>query len=115
YVRTCTGRTIRWAERSLKVHAQKDLLMFGIVQGGMYENLRDWCVREMTPMPFDGFAVGGLGVGEGEELLQSIGAFTVALLPENRPRYLMGVGQLQEHRKGVRGGRAMFACVLAPA
>ena len=86
--------------------------MFGIIQGGMYENLRDWCVREMTPMPFDGFAVGGLGVGEGEELLQSIGAFTVALLPENRPRYLMGVGQPQDILKGVRAGFDMFDCVI---
>ena len=112
YVRTSTGRTIRWAERSLKVHAQKNQLMFGIVQGGMYENLRDWCVQEMTPMPFDGFAVGGLGVGEGEELLQSIGAFTVALLPENRPRYLMGVGQPLDILKGVRAGFDMFDCVI---
>src|SRR5437773_10590882 len=76
YVRTSTGRTIRWAGRSQSVHAQKDQLMFGLVRDGMYENLRAWCVRELTPMRFDGFAVGGLGDGVGEEMLHSVGAVT---------------------------------------
>src|SRR5918995_5269445 len=67
YVQTSTERTIRWAERCVKVHARKDQLVFGIVQGGMYEDLREWCVREITPMPLDGLAVGGLGVGEEAE------------------------------------------------
>ena len=56
--------------------------MFGIIQGGMYKDLREQCVQEMNPMPFDGFAVGGLGVGEGEELLHSIAASTVGCCPK---------------------------------
>jgi queuine tRNA-ribosyltransferase len=86
--------------------------MFGIIQGGMYKDLREQCVREMTPMPFDGFAVGGLGVGEGEELLHSIAASTVGWLPEARPRYLMGVGRPEDLVNAVRAGFDLFDCVL---
>jgi queuine tRNA-ribosyltransferase len=112
YVRASTERTIRWAERCLNARVRNDPLLFGIVQGGMYEDLRERCVREMTPMAFDGFAVGGLGVGEGEQLLHSIGAFTVALLPEDRPRYLMGVGRPEDIINGVRAGFDLFDCVI---
>ena len=86
--------------------------MFGIIQGGMYKDLREQCVQEMNPMPFDGFAVGGLGVGEGEELLHSIAASTVAWLPEARPRYLMGVGRPEDLVNAVRAGFDLFDCVL---
>ena len=96
YARNSTARTIRWAERCLQARSRTDQLMFGIIQGGMYEDLREQCVREMNSMPFDGFAVGGLGVGEGEELLHSIAASTVGLLPKARPRYLMGVGRPED-------------------
>src|SRR5262247_3233679 len=71
YVQDSTARTIRWAERCLRARNHADQLMFGIIQGGMYEDLREQCVREMNSMSFDGFAVGGLGVGEGEELLRA--------------------------------------------
>ena len=112
YVRDSTERTIRWAARCLEARRNKDQLMFGIVQGGVYEDLRSWCAREVTAMPFEGFAVGGLGVGEGEELLHSIGGFTVALLPEDRPRYLMGVGRPEDILSAVRAGFDMFDCVI---
>jgi queuine tRNA-ribosyltransferase len=112
YVQTSTERTIRWAERCVKAHGRKDQLVFGIIQGGMHEDLREWCVREIAPMPFDGLAVGGLGVGEGAELLHSVGAFTVALLPEDRPRYLMGVGRPEDILKAVRAGFDLFDCVI---
>jgi queuine tRNA-ribosyltransferase len=112
YVRASTERTIRWAERCLNARRRKDQLLFGIIQGGMYEDLRGWCVREMTPMAFEGFAVGGLGVGEGEQLLRSIGAFTVALLPEERPRYLMGVGRPEDIINALRAGFDLFDCVI---
>jgi queuine tRNA-ribosyltransferase len=112
YVKNSTERTIRWAERCLKVRRKKDQMMFGIIQGGMHEDLREACVREMTPMPFEGFAVGGLGVGEGEELLHAIGAYTVGLLPEEKPRYLMGVGRPEDIVNGVRAGFDMFDCVI---
>jgi queuine tRNA-ribosyltransferase len=112
YARDSTARTIRWAERCLRARSQADQLMFGIIQGGMYEDLREQCVREMNSMPFDGFAVGGLGVGEGEELLHSIAASTAGLLPEARPRYLMGVGRPEDIMRAVRAGFDLFDCVL---
>jgi len=112
YVRESTARTIRWAERCLRARSHADQLMFGIIQGGMYEDLREQCVREMNSMPFDGFALGGLGVGEGEELLHSIAASTVRLLPKERPRYLMGVGRPEDIMSAVRAGFDLFDCVL---
>jgi len=112
YVWDSTARTIRWAERCLKARSHDDQLMFGIIQGGMYEDLREKCVREMNSMSFDGFAVGGLGVGEGEELLHAIAASTVSLLPEHQPRYLMGVGRPEDIMSAVRAGFDLFDCVL---
>jgi len=78
----------------------------------MYEDLRAECVREMIPLPFDGFAVGGLGVGEDEATLRSIGAFTAGLLPEERPRYLMGVGRPEDLIAAALSGFDLFDCVL---
>jgi queuine tRNA-ribosyltransferase len=112
YVRDSTERTIRWAERCQRTRRREDQMMFGIIQGGMFEDLRRWCAQEITPMPFEGFAVGGLGVGEGEELLRSVSAFTAELLPEARPRYLMGVGRPEDILAAVRAGFDMFDCVI---
>ena len=112
YVRDSTARTIRWAERSLRARTKADQLMFGIIQGGLYNDLRQQSVREMSSMPFDGFAVGGLGVGEGEVLLHSIAGSTVGGLPEARPRYLMGVGRPEDIMRAVRVGFDLFDCVL---
>jgi queuine tRNA-ribosyltransferase len=112
YVRESTERTVRWAERCQQARSRRQQMMFGIVQGGMFEDLRRWCAEKMAPMPFDGFAVGGLGVGEGEDLLRSISAFTAALLPEDRPRYLMGVGRPEDMLRAVRAGFDMFDCVI---
>jgi queuine tRNA-ribosyltransferase len=112
YTTASTDRTVRWAERSLKVRKRSDQALFGIIQGGMYQDLRLECVETMASLPFDGFAVGGLGVGEEEATLNSIGEFTVALLPEDRPRYLMGVGRPQDLIFAVRSGYDLFDCVL---
>jgi queuine tRNA-ribosyltransferase len=112
YVQDSTERTIRWAERSLNVRTKKDQLVFGIVQGGMHKDLRERCVGKMNAMPFDGFAVGGLGVGEGEELLHALAKSTAGLLPEDRPRYLMGVGRPEDIISAVRAGFDLFDCVL---
>lgn len=112
YVRASTARTIRWAERCLRARSKADQLMFGIIQGGMFKDLREQCVREMSSMPFDGFAVGGLGVGEGEALLHSIAASTAGWLPEARPRYLMGLGRPEDMMSAVRAGFDLFDCVL---
>jgi queuine tRNA-ribosyltransferase len=112
YVKTSTQRTLRWAERCLRARTRKDQQMFGIIQGGLFADLRRWCVEEMASMPFEGFAVGGLGVGEGEEQLHSIGALTVELLPAGRPRYLMGVGRPEDIVHAVRAGFDLFDCVI---
>lgn len=112
YVQTSTARTLRWAERCLRVRRNNDQLVFGIIQGGIFEELRRWCVNEMSALGFDGYAVGGLGVGEGEALLHSIGSFTVELLPEDRPRYLMGVGRPEDIVSAVRAGFDLFDCVI---
>ena len=112
YVHASTERTIRWAQRSLRARRKADQLMFGIVQGGLFEDLRRHCVEELTCLPFEGFAVGGLGVGEGEAQLCAIASFTAALLPEDRPRYLMGVGRPQDIVSAVRAGFDMFDCVI---
>jgi queuine tRNA-ribosyltransferase len=112
YARDSTRRTVRWAERCLAARSQKDQLTFGIIQGGIYEDLREWCAGKLISMPFDGFAVGGLGVGEGEALLMSVGTFTAALLPEERPRYLMGVGRPEDIINAVGAGFDLFDCVI---
>ena len=112
YVNTSTQRTLRWAERCIAARTKKDQLMFGIVQGGIFPDLRRSCVEKLAAMTFEGFAVGGLGVGEGEELLRSIGGFTVDLLPVDRPRYLMGVGRPEDIVAAVRAGFDLFDCVL---
>jgi len=112
YVQFSTERTTRWAERCLAAKQRNEQLMFGIVQGGMYRDLREQCAKAMTAMAFDGFAVGGLGVGEGTELLHSVGSFTARLLPEDRPRYLMGVGRPEDILKAVGAGFDMFDCVI---
>ncbi len=112
YVQTSTERTVHWAERSLRARRKADQLLFGIIQGGLFEDLRRRCVDELAVLPFEGFAVGGLGVGEGEAQLHAIGSFTVGLLPTDRPRYLMGVGRPQDIVNAVRAGFDMFDCVI---
>jgi len=112
YVRNSTERTIRWAERCLGARRKADQLMFGIIQGGLFDDLRQSCIDAMSALPFEGFAVGGLGVGEGEDQLYRIGSLTVARLPAERPRYLMGVGRPQDILQAVRAGFDMFDCVI---
>jgi queuine tRNA-ribosyltransferase len=112
YVEISTKRTIRWAERSVHAHGKPEQLLFGIVQGGLFEDLRRRCAEQIVGLPFDGFAVGGLGIGEGETQLQAIAEFTAGLLPLQRPRYLMGVGRPQDIIEAVRAGFDMFDCVI---
>jgi queuine tRNA-ribosyltransferase len=112
YARLSTERTVRWAERSLKARKRNDQALFGIIQGGMYQDLRLKCAEEMASLPFEGLAVGGLGVGEEEATLNSVGEFTAGLLPEDRPRYLMGVGRPEDLSFAVRRGYDLFDCVL---
>jgi queuine tRNA-ribosyltransferase len=107
-------RTHRWALRSLAQRDSKDTgqAVFAIVQGGVFPHLREQSAAFLTAHPFDGFAIGGLAVGESRELLYSTTRFTARLLPENRPRYLMGVGTPIDLVECVNVGVDMFDCIL---
>ena len=106
----------RWAERSKKAFQLYDKgegdALFGIVQGGVYENLRLESVSNLLDIGFDGYAVGGLAVGEGQEEMLKVLEFTVPALPEDKPRYLMGVGTPEDLVLAVDRGIDMFDCVM---
>ncbi|MGQ9427104.1 tRNA guanosine(34) transglycosylase Tgt [Gilvimarinus sp. F26214L] len=104
--------SLRWAERSKKAHEGNQAALFGIVQGGMYEGLRDESQRGLTEIGFDGYAIGGLSVGEPKEDMIRILEHTAPQLPADRPRYLMGVGKPADIVEAVRRGVDMFDCVM---
>ncbi|MGB0129249.1 MAG: tRNA guanosine(34) transglycosylase Tgt [Rhodocyclaceae bacterium] len=104
--------SLRWAERSRKAHEGNPNALFGIVQGGMFEDLRDESLRELERIGFDGYAVGGLSVGEPKEDMARILAHTAPRLPAAKPRYLMGVGTPEDIVLAVTRGIDMFDCVL---
>jgi len=108
------ARTLRWAARSKAAHATGDgrQAMFGIVQGGGYEELRRRAVEGVCGLEFDGYAIGGLAVGEPKPLMLDLLEFTGALLPKDRPRYLMGVGTPPDLVEAVARGVDLFDCVL---
>jgi len=105
-------RSLRWAERSRRAHQGNPSALFGIVQGGMYESLRVRSVRGLVDIDFDGYAIGGLSVGEPLDERDRVLDFTLPELPKDRPRYLMGVGRPQDIIAGVIRGIDMFDCVL---
>lgn len=111
-VQAAMRRTLTWAERGLQVPLKNYQLRFGIVQGGLYEQLRVQSAKEITSLPFDAFAIGGLSIGETPDLMIKMAKFTAPLLPEDRPRYLMGVGRPEDLVEGVRAGIDMFDCVM---
>jgi len=102
----------RWAERSKRAHGENPSALFGIVQGGMYEDLRDASLAGLAAIGFDGYAVGGVSVGEPKEDMQRIVAHTGSRLPRDAPRYLMGVGTPEDIVDAVARGFDMFDCVL---
>ncbi len=104
--------SLRWAERSKIAHADNPNALFGIVQGGMHEDLRDRSVAELSRIGFDGYAIGGLSVGEPKEDMTRILAHTAPQLPTDRPRYLMGVGTPEDIVYAVGQGIDMFDCVM---
>ena len=111
YAKKSTERTTRWAERSRLAMTAENQGLFGIVQGGMYKELRQRSVEELVAMDFPGYAVGGLSVGEPPELMREMLSYSTARLPENKPRYLMGVGTPDYFLEGVERGIDMFDCV----
>ena len=104
--------SLRWAERSKRAHAGNPNALFGIVQGGMHEKLRDESLAELQRIGFDGYAIGGLSVGEPKEDMRRILAHTAPQLSANKPRYLMGVGTPEDLVEAVTAGIDMFDCVL---
>lgn len=104
--------SLRWAQRSKDAHGDSLNALFGIVQGGMYEDLREVSIAGLKAIDFDGYAIGGLSVGEPKEDMIRILDHTAPLIPENKPRYLMGVGKPEDLVEGVRRGIDMFDCVM---
>ena len=111
YARKSSERTLRWAERCQKTMTAPHQGLFGIVQGGMHKDLRKWHAQELVKMDFPGYAVGGLSVGEPADLMYEMLEYSTSLLPENKPRYLMGVGTPDHLVEGVMRGIDMFDCV----
>ena len=112
YAKASTDRTTRWAERCLNAHTRKDQALFGIVQGGMYKDLRTKSAQELVDLDFPGYAIGGLSVGEPKSLMYEMLEHTVPQLPDKKPRYLMGVGTPDCLLEGVMRGIDMFDCVF---
>ncbi len=104
--------THRWAKRSLAARGDSPQSMFGIIQGACFHDLRKQSADFLTQLPFDGFAIGGLAVGEGIELRNEFTEATAALMPRDLPRYLMGVGTPLDLLEGVHRGVDMFDCIL---
>lgn len=104
--------SLRWAKRSKQAHADNPAALFGIVQGGMYAALRQESIQELAEMDFDGYAIGGLSVGEPKaEMLETLDAVH-PMMPVDKPRYLMGVGTPEDLVEAVRRGIDMFDCVM---
>ncbi len=113
YVQKSVERTLRWAKRGLDAHQKRDTqAIFGIVQGGDYPDLREHCAKELVKMDFDGYSIGGTSVGEDKETMARMIRYSVDYLPENKPRYLMGVGAVNDILEAIEQGIDMMDCVL---
>lgn len=113
YVKASTERTYRWLKRCIAAHQRShDQALFGIVQGGMYQDLREESAKQLVELDLPGYAIGGLSVGEPKDLMYEVLSYTTPLLPKNKPRYLMGVGSPDALIQGAILGIDMFDCVL---
>ncbi|HPL82753.1 MAG TPA: tRNA guanosine(34) transglycosylase Tgt [Candidatus Omnitrophota bacterium] len=118
HAETAMKRTINWAKRSYQHKEEgkggptKKQFLFGIVQGATYEDLRDICAKELTAINFDGYAIGGVSVGEPSNLIYNILGNTALLLPREKPRYAMGIGYPEDILEAVERGVDMFDCVV---
>ena len=112
-VKESNERTIRWLDRCNKAHARKsEQALFGICQGGTDYEQREWCAKRVSELDLPGYAIGGVAVGEGPEEIKKVVQFTAPLLPDEKPRYLMGVGYERDILLAVQAGVDMFDCVL---
>ncbi|HUL23390.1 MAG TPA: tRNA guanosine(34) transglycosylase Tgt [Thermodesulfobacteriota bacterium] len=112
YVKASADLTGRWAKRCLRVRREQDPALFAIVQGGVYRDLREKSTQTLVEMGFQGYAIGGLSVGEPKSMMLDVLEWTTPLLPENTPRYLMGVGTPEDMIQAVILGVDFFDCVL---
>lgn len=112
YVRRSTEMTTRWAMRCREAKSRGDQALFGIIQGGMHRELREKSASELCALDFDGYALGGLSVGEEKGLMYDIMNFCGPLLPVEKPRYVMGIGAPEDLIEGINSGFDMFDCVM---
>ena len=112
YVKKSTERTIRWAQRGLLAHHRDDQALFGIVQGGDYQDLRQMCAEALVKMDFPGYSIGGTSIGEPKDKCFEMIDYAIKYLPSDKPRYLMGVGSIDYLLGGIARGVDMFDCVL---
>lgn len=109
---TAVERTLSWASRCLQSHKNSNQSLFGIVQGSVFKDLRLKCVEMLINMDFEGYAIGGLSVGEGRFLMNEVLDYTANALPDSKPRYLMGVGFPEDILDAIERGVDMFDCVI---
>jgi queuine tRNA-ribosyltransferase len=110
--RLSLDRTLRWAKRCKEAHTRDDQFLYGIIQGGFYDDLREKGVTGLLEMGFDGLAVGGLSVGEPQDKMLEVLEKVIPIIPSHYPRYLMGVGRPEDLVEGVKRGVDLFDCVL---
>lgn len=112
YMENSVERTLRWAKRCKDSKQREDQALFGIVQGGDFEDLRKHCAEELVKMDFDGYAIGGTSIGEPKDVEYRMVSYTTKYMPYEKPRYLMGVGSIDMIFDGISKGVDMFDCVL---
>lgn len=111
-VEAATDRTYRWLERCIAANERTDQALFGIVQGGVHLDLRSAAAQKLAQLNLPGYAIGGVSVGEPPELIAEIVKATTPLLPQDKPRYLMGVGTYREMAQAIAAGVDLFDCVI---
>ena len=112
YVKASVERTLRWAKRGQDAHKRSGQVLFGIVQGGEYPDLREHCAKELVKMDFPGYAIGGTSIGEPKPVFFKMVSDTIKYLPLDKPRYVMGIGSLDYILEAIGMGVDMFDCVL---
>ena len=113
YMKNSVERTLRWAKRGKEAHQRpEEQALFGIVQGGEYQDLREMCAKTLAEMDFPGYSIGGTSVGESKETMYKMIDYSVKYLPWEKPRYLMGVGSVDAILEGILRNVDMFDCVL---